>query len=199
MPVLFHSSASPFSAKVRMAAKHLNLEIAFKAVTTTDEPEELMKANPLGKIPTLALDDGTGLFDSRAIMQEVNRMSGNALYPTNKDKRRMIERLEAAGDGLSDVLVAQIYERRSRPEEIVHQPWLDKQAKKAERTLDWLEHNIKPVRSKLNGGQFAVAAAISYLELRFPDNNWGRGRPKLRRFMSRFAESCAAFETEKSL
>ncbi len=199
MPILYHASASPYSAKVRTAAAHFNVELELQSVVTTDEPAALLAANPMGKIPTLLLDDGFAVFDSRSIMQEIDRLSGKLLYPRNANKRRLVERLEAAGDGLSDVLVAQVYERRYRPEEKVHQGWLDKQAAKAERSLDWLEANIIPVRGKLNGGQFAVAAALSYADLRFPKRKWQRGRPKLRRFMQRFSEACPAFETLKSI
>ena len=199
MPILYHAGPSPYSAKVRMAAAYLNVALELQSVATTEPPVELLSANPLGKIPTLVLDDGFGIFDSRPIMQEIDRLSGKKLYPRNSEKRRLVERLEAAGDGLSDVLVAQIYERRYRPEEKVHQGWLDKQAEKATRSFDWLEANLMPVRGKLNGGQFAVAAALSYSDLRFPNNNWRRGRPKLKRFEQRFGEAFAQYEALKSI
>lgn len=199
MPILYHAFASPYSAKVRMAAAYLDVSIDLQSVVTTDQPAQLLSANPMGKIPTLVLDDGFGIFDSRAIMQEIDRLGGKKLYPSNAIKRRLIERLEAAGDGLSDVLVAQVYERRYRPEEKVHQGWLDKQAEKAMRSFDWLEVNLMPVRGKLNGGQFAVAAALSYCDLRFPENNWRRGRPKLKRFEQRFAEAFEQYESLKSI
>ncbi|MDZ7823359.1 MAG: glutathione S-transferase family protein [Ahrensia sp.] len=198
MPVLFYAPASPYSAKVRMAAAYCSIELTAQTVVTTNEPEDLITANPLGKIPTLVLDDGFAVFDSRAIMQELDRMGGKVLYPRNGDKRRIAERLEAAADGLCDSLLAQVYEKRMRPAEKVHQEWLDLQARKVERSLDWLESNITPVRNKIDGGQFAVAAAISYVELRFPDLNWRKGRPKLRRFMQRFAEAFPAYEMLKS-
>lgn len=198
MPVILYSPASPYSAKVRMAADYTNVDIEARKVTTSDEPDDLIGANPLGKIPTLILDDGFSLFDSRAIMQEIDRMSGKVLFPRNGEKRRAAERLEAAADGLCDCLLAQVYEKRMRPEEKVHQEWLDLQARKVERALDWLEANITPVRGKLNGGQFAVAAAMSYMDLRFPDLNWRRGRSKLRRFETRFKEAYPAFDLNKS-
>ncbi|MEM5500556.1 glutathione S-transferase family protein [Ahrensia kielensis] len=198
MPIILYSPASPYSAKVRMAADYADIGIEARKVTTSDEPSDLIDANPLGKIPTLVLDDGFSVFDSRAIMQELDRLSGKTLYPRNGDKRRIAERLEAAADGLCDCLLAQIYEKRMRPEEKIHQEWIDMQARKVERSLDWLEENITPVRGKLNGGQFAVAAAMSYMDLRFPDLNWRRGRAKLRRFETRFQEAYPAFDTYKA-
>jgi glutathione S-transferase len=182
-----------------MAAAYLDVALDQQSVVTSDEPVQLLSANPMGKIPTLVLDVGFAIFDSRSIMQEIDRIGGKKLYPRNADKRRLVERLEAAGDGLSDVLVAQIYERRYRPEEKVHQGWIDKQAEKARRSFDWLEANLMPIRGKLNGGQFAVAAALSYADLRFPENNWRRGRPKLKRFEQRFAQTLEEYDLLKSI
>ena len=199
MPTLLYASASPYSAKVRMAAHYLNVALdqdiilTPKMIATQEEPDTLINANPLGKIPTLVLDDGTGIFDSRAIMGELDRMSGGKLFPRNKDKRRQADRLEAAADGLCDALVTQVYERRMRPEEKVHTPWLDYQARKVERALNWLESEVPALRGKLHGGHFALAAALGYADLRFPDLNWRRGRPRLRKFVSRFEEAFGAY------
>lgn len=195
MPRLLYSPGSPYSAKVRMAAAWLDLGIEPETVNTNDEPALLVENNPLGKIPTLILDDGSALFDSRAIMQELDRMSGRRLFPRNATKRMEAERMEALGDGLCDCLLAQVYEKRFRPEEKVHQPWLDLQARKVTRGLDWLNDNAPRVTSKLTGGQFAVAAMLGYLDLRFPDLNWRRGRPKLKRFEDRFAKQFPEYET----
>jgi glutathione S-transferase len=178
-----------------MAAHWLGLEVEAQTVATTNEPAVLIDGNPLGKIPTLILEDGTALFDSRAIMQELDRMSGKKLYPRNAVKRMEAERLEALADGLCDCLLAQVYEKRFRPEDKVHQPWLDLQARKAERAMDWLNDNAPRVTSKLTGGQFAVAATLGYLDLRFPQLNWRRGRPKLKRFEDRFAAIFADYQT----
>lgn len=197
MSRLLFSPASPYSAKVRMAAAWLGLPVEAVTVNTSDEPTDLIDNNPLGKIPTLVLDDGSALFDSRVIMQELDRMSGHKLYPRNAKKRIEAEFLEAIGDGISDTLIAQIYEKRFRPEEKVHQPWLDTQARKMTRGLDWLNENAPRVTTKLTGGQFAVAAMLGYLDLRFGDLNWRRGRPKLKRFEARFAEAFPDYATLK--
>ncbi len=195
MPRLLYSPASPYSAKVRMAAAWLDLPIDAETVNTNDEPALLIDNNPLGKIPTLVLDDGSALFDSRAIMQELDRMSGRKLFPRNAQKRMEAERLEALADGICDTLLAQVYEKRFRPAEKVHQPWLDLQARKAARGLDWLNDNAPRVTTKLTGGQFAVAAMLGYLDLRFGDMNWRRGRPKLKRFEDRFAKAFPDYAT----
>ncbi|MFD1197542.1 glutathione S-transferase [Brucella gallinifaecis] len=187
MTQILYSPASPYSAKVRMAAAYAEIPFESVVVTTSEEPENLINANPLGKIPTLINDDGKAVFDSRAIMQYLNRVSGNRIFPRNAEKRTDAERYEALADGLADVLLAHVYERRMRPEEKVYQPWLDLQWRKAERALDLLNENPPRLASKIHGGHLAVAAVLSYLNLRF-EGKWERGRPKLKRWMKRFEE-----------
>jgi len=187
MPKLLYSSASPFSAKVRMAAAYAGLALDAVPTDTGAQGAELVSANPLGKIPVLINDDGSSVFDSRVITQHLNRISGNALFPRNAEKRLDAERLEALADGICDCLLAHVYERRMRPEEKVHAPWLDKQWTKVTRALDVLNANPPKLPKKITAGQIALRAALGYLDLRFA-GQWERGRPKLKRWAARFDE-----------
>jgi glutathione S-transferase len=187
MPLMkiFYSSASPYSTKVRMAAHFAGLAAQSAAADTNADPAELLAANPLGKIPTLVTDEGLAVYDSRAIMNYIDRQTKGTLYPRNAAKRTEVDILEATADGICDSLLAIVYERRSRPEEKVHQPWIDRQWQKVERALDHLEENMPRLGKKPNAGHFALAAMLRYIELRFA-GKWQRGRPKLKRFLSRF-------------
>lgn len=184
---ILYSSASPYSAKVRMAATYLGLPFESVPIKTTDEPSELVDNNPLGKIPTLVTDEGAAIFDSRAIMQYLDREGGRRLYPRNAAKRTDAEVLEALCDGICDCLLAIVYERRFRPEEKVEQEWIDMQWRKVERGLDHLGANLPRTGGKLHGGHFALAALLGYLALRFP-GKWERGRAKLKNWPDRFAK-----------
>ena len=191
---LYYATPSPYSAKVRMAAYHIGLDYEPVPTKTGPDAAELMAANPLGKIPTLVLPDGTAVYDSRAIMQELNRQVRNGLFPSLHAKRQAAERLEALADGMCDAMLAIVYDRRMRPEEKQHEPWQETQWEKVERALNELERNPPRVTSRLHGGHFALAAALGYAELRHADRNWSRGRPKLRRFLNRFAQTFPAWE-----
>ena len=182
---IYYSNLSPYSTKVRMAAHYAGLAAESVAVDTSADPAELLDANPLGKIPTLVTDDGLAVFDSRAIMAYIDRQTRGALYPRNAAKRTEVDVLEATADGICDSLLAIVYERRMRPEEKVHQPWIDRQWQKVERALDHLEANMPRLGKKPNAGHFALAAMLRYIELRFA-GKWQRGRPKLKRFLARF-------------
>ena len=187
MPKILISPTSPYSAKVRMAARYAGFAFESVAVDTTAEPAQLVSSNPLGKIPVLITDDGEAVFDSRAITQYVNRETRNALFPRNAAKRLEAERLEALADGICDCLLAHVYERRSRPEEKVHQEWLEKQWAKAIRALDTLNANPPKLPKKITAGQIALRACLGYVALRFP-GKWERGRAKLVRWAKRFDE-----------
>ena len=184
MPKLLYASASPYSAKVRMAAAYAGIKLDEAIVDTASHPAELLKANPLGKIPVLITDDGVSVYDSRVITQYLNRVGGG-LFPRNAEKRTEAEGLEALADGIADCLLAHVYERRSRPEEMVHQPWLDKQWAKAVRALDHLNANPPKLGAKANAGHIALRATLAYLDLRFP-GKWEKGRGKLGRWAERF-------------
>ncbi|MCY6380100.1 glutathione S-transferase family protein [Hoeflea prorocentri] len=182
---LLYSPPSPYSAKVRMAAHYVGIDTRSESVDTTADPAELVSNNPLGKIPTL-INGETAVYDSRAIMQFIDRESGKKLYPRNAQKRTEAEVLEALCDGVTDCLLAIMYERRFRPEEKVHQPWIDRQWSKVERSLDHLNESLPRTTKKLHGGHFALAALLGYLSLRF-EGKWERGRPKLKNWPAKFA------------
>lgn len=187
MPKLLYASASPYSAKVRMSAAYAGLNLEAVIINTSEQPPQLTDANPLGKIPTLLLDDGHVIFDGRAITQYLNRESKNALFPRNPDKRTEAEVLEALADGVCDCALAIIYERRMRPEEKVHQDWIDGQWRKIARALDHLNDNPPKLPKKITAGQIAVRAMLGYLSLRFA-GQWERGRGRLTRWAARFDE-----------
>ena len=187
MATLLHSPPSPYSAKARMAVRYSGYPATLTLTDTGAEPADLIGSNPLGKIPVLILDDGRSVFDSAAIMQFLNRETKNTLYPRNAVKRTEAEVLESLADGICDCLLAIVYERRFRPEELHHKPWLDKQWAKVVRALDYLEDNTPRITSKLTGGQIALAACLGYLSLRF-EGQWERGRPKLKRWKKRFEQ-----------
>jgi len=194
---LLYSPASPYSAKVRMASRHLGIGIAEVKTDTNSNPAELIDSNPLGKIPVLIRDGEPPIYDSVAIMHYLDRLSGGKLYPKKDGKRTEAEVLEALCDGIMDCLLAIVYERRFRPEEKIHQGWIDKQWEKVMRGLDYLENNLPKTGKKLNGGHFALAALIGYLDLRF-NGQWAEGRPELASWPDTFAKRFTDYGAMKS-
>jgi glutathione S-transferase len=180
-----------------MAARHLGIEITEVKADTSAAPPELLENNPLAKIPVLIRKGEPSIYDSIAIMHFLDRRSGGKLYPRKDDKRTQAEVLEALCDGIMDSLLAIVYERRFRPEEKLHQPWIDKQWEKVVRGLDHLEANLPKTGRKLHGGHFALAAMIGYLDLRF-NGQWAEGRPELASWPDTFSRRFADYGSMKS-
>jgi glutathione S-transferase len=193
---LLYSPASPYSAKVRMAARYLELPVEAEITSTGEQPDILIGNNPLGKIPVLLRESAPSVYDSVAIMQFFNRQTKGRLYPRNAEKRTEAEVLEALCDGITDCLIAIVYEKRFHPPEKVHQPWIDSQWQKVSRGLDYLNAHLPRTTKTLHGGHFALGAMLGYLTLRFP-GEWERGRPKLKNWPAKFAAFFPDYETLK--
>ena len=189
---LLYSPASPYSAKVRMAAHHLDIKIEDVRVAALENPALLIDNNPLGKIPTLLTDEGQAIYDSRAIMSYLDRLSGKKLYPKKDGKRTEAEVLEALCDGITDCLLAIAYEKRFHPPEKIHQPYIDRQWEKVVRGLDHLNGHMPKTGKTLHGGHFAMAGMFGYLMLRFA-GEWEDGRSALTAWPDKFSKRFPAF------
>ena len=89
MLTLRSSPASPFGRKVKIAASLLDLIDRIEVVETdTNNPQySLRQQNPLGKIPTLVLENGETLYDSRVILEYLDELAGGGhIYPAGWDR-----------------------------------------------------------------------------------------------------------------
>src|SRR6185436_12208949 len=107
---LHWSPRSPFVRKVMIFAHETGQAEAFervRSVVAMRKPNaEVMRDNPLGKLPTLVLDDGRALFDSAVICEYLDGLhAGTPLFPASGRPRWEALRWQALGDGLLDLLV----------------------------------------------------------------------------------------------
>ena len=198
---LHWSPRSPFVRKVMIVAHELGLadriDCVRTVVATTRPHVPLMEENPLSKIPTLVLDDGHTLFDSRVILEYLDHLAGGGrILPREADARFAALRLQALCDGIMEASLLQVYEARYRPEAVHHQPWLDMQAGKAARGLAALEASPLTLDATPHVGQIALACALGYLDLRFK-GKWRSTYPKLVAWLDRFAAQVPAFAATK--
>ena len=194
MLTLRSAPPSPFGRKVKIAAKMLGLmdRIALVDADTTSPDDSLRKQNPLGKIPTLVLEDGTALYDSRVIVEYLDALAGGGkLIPPGGDARFHELTLQALGDGLMDAALLQVYETRFREKEQFGAKWLDHQAGKVGRALAMLEAN--PPAGDVRIGQVTLACALGYLDLRF-QGAWRKDHPRLVAWLDAFAAKVPAFD-----
>src|SRR5262245_66562531 len=100
---LLASPASPYTRKVRVVLAEKKIDCEMERVDVAPVENPVNPHNPLGKIPTLVLDDGTALYDSRVIVEFLDHASPlNRLIPADISGRVNEGRWEALGDGVGD-------------------------------------------------------------------------------------------------
>ena len=183
---LFASPASPFVRKALIVLQETGLraqtEVILVSGTVLDPGSMPLDENPLGKIPTLLLNDGRALYDSRVITRFLDETAQSGLYPDDDRKWECLT-LEALADGICDAAVLCVYEKRLRPESHWYDPWTDGQWAKVARALDRAEAAHLPFLD----GDFTVAhagmvAALGYLDFRHADRDWRQGHDGLARW-----------------
>src|SRR6195256_3282615 len=132
---LLASTASPYARKVRIVLAEKKIECELQPVDVSPADNPVNAHNPLGKIPTLVLDDGTALYDSRVIVEFLDSVSPiSRLIPEGTRDRLAVRRWEALADGVSDAGVLVRYESQ-RDKQEQSQAWTDKQLARMRRGM----------------------------------------------------------------
>ncbi|MCB1547501.1 MAG: glutathione S-transferase [Hyphomicrobiaceae bacterium] len=195
MQLLF-SPSSPFVRKVLLVAavKGLSDKLKERKTDTTSNDPELARVNPLGKIPALALDDGTTIYDSQVICEYLDSLAPSPkLFPDGAARWPALT-LGALADGILEAALLMVYEGRYRPEGMRVQAWVDRQQSKIDRALAYLEAKGAP--AGIDYGTITLACALGYLDFRH-GGKWRAGHPKLVAWLDAFAAKVPAFDASK--
>jgi glutathione S-transferase len=183
---LYYSPPSPFARKVIVAAHELGLvdriTLETVAVTPVSQNELVAASNPLAKVPTLVLEDGQALFDSRVIVDYLDSLTDRALAPREGPLRWRVMTELAQADGLLDAALLARYEMMMRPEPLRWDEWTSGQLGKVRRALDAFEGSERRAGDDLGIADIGVACGLGYLDFRFPGEAWRDGRPRLAAF-----------------
>jgi glutathione S-transferase len=186
------SAMSPAGRKVRLALAYLAMDhVEIKPASFVDPQDPLRVENPLGKMPVLTTDDGQHIYPSSLILAYLDGLSGGRLIPADPDAALAARQLEALCDGILEAGTAIGYERRMRPAEFQHEPWIEYQRGKIDRGLATLASmDIDP--ETVTVGTIALASLLSWLDARKP-TPWREPFPGLVRWLDRFAAAVPAF------
>ncbi len=131
---LFYAKTSPFVRKVLVVAHELGLvdrlELLPAAAHPINRDATIRAQNPLGQVPTLLLDDGTALADSRVICEYLDHLGAGGLFPAAGPARWTALAAQSTGDGLLDAALLCVYETRVRQETERSPAWVAGQREK---------------------------------------------------------------------
>jgi glutathione S-transferase len=187
---LYGSPGSPFARKVRIVLEEKRMPHVYEVQRGSAPGSPVPQFNPLGKVPTLVLDDGRGLYDSPVIVEYLDALGeGPRLIPDSPAERIEVKRWEALGDGIAEATVNINHERREPAGKQKEPAWFQRQRDKVDRGLAVMEKDLGPGEFCF-GGRFTLADiatgyALGYLDFAAPDIEWRKGHPALARLAER--------------
>jgi glutathione S-transferase len=182
---LLASLTSPYARKVRIALAEKKIDYDLVEASPWEAGDAVAQFNPLGKIPTLVLEDGTTLFDSRVIVEYLDAVSPvSRLIPEPSRQRIAVKRWEALADGICDAAMLITLELR-RPARQQSKQWIAHQDGKIARAVDALARELED-RPWCNGESYSLAdiatgCALAYLDFRHVELDWRDLHPNLGR------------------
>jgi glutathione S-transferase len=197
---LLAGNASPYTRKVRVVLAEKKIDCELQLVDVQPVENAANAHNPLGKIPTLLLDDGTALYDSRVIVEFLDSVSPiSRLIPDELRDRVAVRRWEALADGVLDAGLLVRYEAlRDKKEQ--GKAWVDKQVARMHRGMKQLAADLGE-RTWCHGDRYsladiAVGSALGWLDFRKPGGvDWHKEYPSLARHYQKLMERPAFAET----
>ncbi len=164
---LLYTPRSPYARKVCVVALEKAVTLDCVSEDLVNKSSRLLQANPLGKIPTLILDDGRTITDSPVICEYLDSLKENpALIPKEPSLRSSILTFAAIADGLMDVTVGAFLERRRHPDDF-NAAFIAAQQETVYRCLTYFDAQIEQWQG-LNLAGIGIASAIGYLRFRLP-------------------------------
>ena len=169
---------SPYVRRVAVSLRCLGIEFEHVPLSVFRNVVEFGKINPLIKAPTLMTSSGEVLMDSTLILDYVEKLSaqqnGDSLMPSDMGSYQRALRLIGLAINACDKSVQIEYERKLRPPEKVHQPWIDRVQTQleaayaqiethAQATSDWL------VDHRLTQADISVSVAWQFTHFMVPE------------------------------
>jgi glutathione S-transferase len=180
---LFYAPASPFARIVRVALLETGLDarVRKQEVTLRDLASALLPYNPVGRVPTLELDDGTILSESLLILNYIDTQhAGRPLLPRDgSDSWRTLAEMGTAA-GMLEGIVAWARELR-RPENERSPSVIALETTRVNRTADVLERAVAKggYSGEINAARIVLGCALGWVDPRHPVWTWRAGRPSL--------------------
>ncbi len=181
---LLGTTTSPYTRKVRLVLHEKGIPCAFVVAPPRDAGSPVPAANPLGRVPTLLLDDGSAVWDSPVICEYLDSLrDAPVLVPRADAAARMrVRRWEALADGIADSAVI-VRTESLRPPDRQDPATLALHGTAIDRALAWAADRLAG-RSWCEGdalslADLALASALLYLDLRQPGRDWRGAHPAL--------------------
>ena len=189
---------SPYVRRTAISLRLLGVDFYHHSLSVFSTYNEFKGINPVVKAPTLVLDDGTVLMDSTLIIDYVEHVARRSLMPVARDRRARETALLGLALAACEKTVQIVYERRQRPAEKQHEPWMARvreqlSAAYGELESAWKSETLAADARSIMQAEVTTAVAWRFTQLVTPDVMDEGGYPRLVQ-LSRQAEELAEFK-----
>ena len=162
---------SPYVRRVAVTLGILGFAFEHDTRSVFGDFDSMRTVNPLGRIPSLILSDGTTLIDSAAILDWLDQAVGPAralLPPGGPSRQQALQRI-ALATGTIDKVMAAAYERLIRPAPYRWPDWIARCRTQAEGGIAALAALSWPDDTPLDQTWITTACMMRYVRLADPD------------------------------
>ncbi len=164
---LLYTKRSPYARKVRVIALEKNIPLELIDEDLQKKSPRLLEANPLGKVPTLILDDGAAVYDSPVICRYLDHLhEEDIMIPRQKEERLEVLKWEAFADDLMTTAVNLYMEKVRHPQDF-NKDFCGVLENNVHLAYAFIEKNLSKLK-QFNLASIAVVSAIGYVHFRLP-------------------------------
>lgn len=193
--ILIGQYDSPFVRRVGIALRLYGMAFEHRPWSVFGDGDKIRALNPLMRVPTLVLSEGTVLTDSHMMLDYLDNLVSFPLFPRTEPARHRALRIATLGTGLAEKAVSLFYEGRLH--DVTSTVWEDRcrvqigavlAALQAERpATDWWFGDT------IGHADIAVACALRFVAEAHPGLIDMADYPKLQAHAAR-AEALAVFQ-----
>jgi glutathione S-transferase len=110
--ILIGQYDSPFVRRVGIALTLYRIPFEHRPWSVFGDAEAIRALNPLMRVPVLVLDDGFVLTDSHMMLDYLDGLVAEPMFPRHEPARHHALKIAALATGLADKAVSLFYERR---------------------------------------------------------------------------------------
>ena len=157
---------SPFVRRVAITMQIYGIAYTHCNWSVFADREQVIKVNPLCRVPVLQLDGGETLIESAAILDYLDELAGPdlALVPPLGVVRRQELKRTSVALAASEKAVAMFYERHKRSAGSQDPEWSRRLRDQVVGAIDWLQENVQPLSTRLQQSQLSTAVLMRFLD-----------------------------------
>ncbi len=189
---LLGTNTSPYVRKARLVLLEKNIPHTYLIDPPSEPNSQVARANPLGRIPALILDDETCVFDSPVIAEYADTLNDTPILIPRHDAlaRMRVKRWEALADGIMDSAIV-VRNECVRPVEKQEPAIIEMHNLAITRTLAYIAAQLGQREwcegDNITLADLALVSALLYLDLRQAERDWRGAHPNLAVWFNRLS------------